>query len=112
MAVPGSANSLGRRRRQSREYLMTTHKVGYLIGSLAKGSLNRKLAKALVRLAPSELQLTEISFKDLPHYSYASDSAFPPAARAFKDALTAVMHVLFFPPDFHRSLPRCLQNGL
>lgn len=49
---------------------MTTHKVGYLIGSLAKGSINRKLAKALVRLAPSELAMSEISFKDLPLYSY------------------------------------------
>ena len=28
---------------------MTTYKVGYLIGSLAKASINRKLAKALVR---------------------------------------------------------------
>jgi chromate reductase, NAD(P)H dehydrogenase (quinone) len=45
---------------------MTTHKVGYLIGSLAKGSINRKLAKALVRLAPPELEMSEISFKDLP----------------------------------------------
>ena len=26
---------------------MTAYKVGYLIGSLAKGSINRKLAKAL-----------------------------------------------------------------
>ena len=34
---------------------MTTYKVGYLIGSLAKASINRKLAKALVRLAPPEL---------------------------------------------------------
>jgi NAD(P)H-dependent FMN reductase len=31
---------------------MTMHRVGYLIGSLAKGSINRKLANALVRLAP------------------------------------------------------------
>jgi NAD(P)H-dependent FMN reductase len=45
---------------------MTTHRVGYLIGSLAKGSINRKLAKALVRLAPPELEMSEISFKDLP----------------------------------------------
>jgi chromate reductase, NAD(P)H dehydrogenase (quinone) len=45
---------------------MTTHRVGYLIGSLAKGSINRKLAKALVRLALPELEMSEISFKDLP----------------------------------------------
>src|SRR3954468_9580442 len=30
---------------------MNAYKVGYLIGSLAKGSINRKLAKALVNLA-------------------------------------------------------------
>ena len=45
---------------------MTTFKVGYLIGSLATQSINRKLAKALIRLAPSNLEFTEIPFKDLP----------------------------------------------
>ena len=43
---------------------MTTFKVGYLIGSLATGSINRKLAKALIRLAPESLQFTEIPFGD------------------------------------------------
>ena len=62
---------------------MTTHKVGYLIGSLAKGSINRKLAKALVRLAPPELEMSEISFKDLPLYSYDYDADYPlPAKRS------------------------------
>ena len=36
---------------------MTTYKVGYLIGSLAKQSINRKLAKALIRLAPESLHI-------------------------------------------------------
>jgi hypothetical protein len=31
---------------------MTTYHVGYLVGSLAKASINRLLAKALTRLAP------------------------------------------------------------
>jgi len=57
---------------------MTPYKVGYLVGSLAKASINRKLAHALVRLAPQELELTEISFKDLPLYSYDYDVEFPP----------------------------------
>ena len=63
---------------------MTTHKVGYLIGSLAKGSINRKLAQALVRFAPPELEMSEISFKDLPLYSYDYDADYPPAGKAFK----------------------------
>ena len=60
---------------------MTTHKVGYLIGSLAKESINRKLAKALVRLAPPELEMSEISFKDLPLYSYDYDADYPLAGK-------------------------------
>ena len=43
---------------------MAHYKVGYFVGSLATKSINRLLAKALVRLAPPELQMTEISFKD------------------------------------------------
>ena len=53
-----------------RRHPMTAFKVGNLIGSLAKGSINRKLAKALVNLAPDELSMAEIPFKDLPLYSY------------------------------------------
>jgi hypothetical protein len=91
---------------------MTTHNVGYLIGSLAKASINRKLAKALVRLAPPELEMAEISFKELPLYSYDYDSDFPPAARAFKEAIAAVDAVLFVTPEYNRSIPGGLKNAI
>ena len=52
-------------------------KVGYFVGSLATASINRLLAKALVRLAPPQLQMTEIPFKDLPLYSYDYDANYP-----------------------------------
>ena len=60
---------------------MTNHKVGYLIGSLATGSINRKLAKALVRLAPPNLDMAEIPIRELPLYTYDYDADFPPVAR-------------------------------
>jgi chromate reductase, NAD(P)H dehydrogenase (quinone) len=91
---------------------MTTHKVGYLIGSLAKGSINRRLAKALVRLAPPELEMSEISFKDLPLYSYDYDADYPPAGNAFKDAIAAVNAVLFVTPEYNRSIPGGLKNAI
>ena len=56
---------------------MAAFKVGYLVGSLATKSINRLLAKALVTLAPSELQMREISFNDLPLYSYDYDRNYP-----------------------------------
>lgn len=73
---------------------MSKYKVGYLIGSLAAQSINRKLAKALVRLAPSQLDMTEISFKDLPLYSYDYDAAFPAVATKFKNAIASAEAVL------------------
>ncbi|HYE43196.1 MAG TPA: NAD(P)H-dependent oxidoreductase, partial [Caulobacteraceae bacterium] len=65
---------------------MTTYNVGYLIGSLAKESINRKLARALIRLAPEGLTFSEIPFGDLPLYSYDYDADYPPVARSFKAA--------------------------
>ena len=38
---------------------MSKYRVGYFVGSLSASS-NRLLAKALVRLAPAELDMTEI----------------------------------------------------
>lgn len=91
---------------------MAEYKVGYLIGSLATESINRRLAKALVGLAPSALEMTEIPFKDLPLYSYDYDSDFPPPARAFKQAIAAVDAVLFVTPEYNRSIPGGLKNAI
>jgi chromate reductase len=91
---------------------MSKYKVGYLIGSLAKASINRQLANALVRLAPAELEMTEIAFKDLPLYSYDYDVDYPPVARAFKKAIADVDAVLFVTPEYNRSIPGGLKNAI
>src|SRR3546814_8369616 len=71
--------------RNGKGHIMKQFKVGYLIGSLAKESINRKLAGALVKLAPDNLAFTDISFADLPIYSYDYDSDYPAFALDFKD---------------------------
>jgi chromate reductase, NAD(P)H dehydrogenase (quinone) len=86
--------------------------VGYMVGSLAKASLNRKLARALARLAPVELVLDEVPFGDLPLYSYDYDDDYPPVARAFKEAIAAVDAVLFVTPEYNRSIPGGLKNAI
>ena len=91
---------------------MDAYKVGYLVGSLAKGSINRKLATALTKLAPSELSLREIPIGELPLYSYDYDSDYPEVARRFKQAIADVDAVLFVTPEYNRSIPGALKNAI
>ena len=91
---------------------MTTYSVGYLIGSLAKGSINRQLARALIKLAPADLTFHEISFAELPLYSYDYDNDYPAAATAFKKAITDSDAVLFVTPEYNRSIPGALKNAI
>ena len=91
---------------------MTTYSVGYFVGSLAKDSINRKLARALIRLAPEQLELREITYGELPLYNRDYDADYPPVARAFKQALAQVDAVLFVTPEYNRSIPGALKNAI
>ncbi|MEX0733501.1 MAG: NADPH-dependent FMN reductase [Steroidobacteraceae bacterium] len=91
---------------------MTTYKVGYIVGSLAKASINRKLARALERLAPDGLKLTEIPIKDLPLYSYDYDADYPEIARKLKRDIEASDGILFVTPEYNRSIPGGLKNAI
>jgi chromate reductase len=91
---------------------MTQFTVGYFVGSLAKASINRKLATALVRLAPDDLQMQEIPIGDLPLYSYDYDTQYPPAGQALKEGIARVDAVLFVTPEYNRSIPGGLKNAI
>ena len=91
---------------------MSGFTVGYLVGSLSSHSINRLLSKALVRLAPEGLHMTEIAFGDLPLYNRDFDADFPPVARNLKASITAVDAVLFVTPEYNRSIPGALKNAI
>ena len=59
---------------------MSSYSVGYFVGSLSKASINRKLAQALVALAPSELRMREIEYSNLPLYNHDFDPDYPAVA--------------------------------
>lgn len=91
---------------------MKTYKVGYLIGSIATESINRKLANALFKLAPTQLQFEEISYRDLPIYSYDYDPDYPEAGRKFKQAIENSDAILIVTPEYNRSVPGGLKNAI
>ena len=91
---------------------MPSYTVGYFVGSLAKNSINRKLALALTKIAPDDLAMTEIPIRDLPLYCYDYDKDFPPEGKALKEAIAKVDAVLFVTPEYNRSIPGALKNAI
>ena len=86
--------------------------VGFFVGSLATASINRKLAMALIKLAPAELEFTEIPIKNLPLYSYDYDPDYPAAGRDLKQQIESVDAVLFVTPEYNRGIPGALKNAI
>jgi chromate reductase len=91
---------------------MATFKIGYLVGSLASASINRTLSTALIKLAPAELDFTEILIRDLPLYSPDYDENYPPTARMLKSVIEASDGLLFISPEYNRSIPGALKNAI
>lgn len=89
-----------------------SYQVGYFVGSLSSTSINRILARALIRLAPDDFDFTEIPIADLPLYSPDFDADYPPRARALKDAIASMDAVLFVTPEYNRSIPGALKNAI
>jgi chromate reductase len=91
---------------------MTTYQVAYFVGSLSSTSINRELSKALIRLAPTDLEFTELPIGNLPLYSPDYDAGFPPEALALKQSIAAADAILFVTPEYNRSIPGALKNAI
>jgi chromate reductase, NAD(P)H dehydrogenase (quinone) len=96
----------------SSELTDRSYTLGYIVGSLSAESINRTLAKALIRLAPGNLTFVEIPIGDLPLYNRDLDADYPPAARALKDAIASADAALFITPEYNRGLPGALKNAI
>ncbi|GIH02476.1 FMN reductase [Rhizocola hellebori] len=91
---------------------MTTYKVGYFVGSLSSKSINRELSKVLLKVAPADLEFTEIPIGNLALYSPDHDANYPPEAVALKEAIRRSQAVLFITPEYNRSIPGALKNAI
>jgi chromate reductase, NAD(P)H dehydrogenase (quinone) len=86
--------------------------IGYIIGSLRKDSWNRKLANALIKLAPPDFNFKELRIGDLPLYDQDDDRSQAPEVQRLKSELRAVDAVMFVTPEYNRSIPGVLKNAL
>ena len=92
--------------------MSATRNVAVFVGSLRKASLNRKLANALIAMAPAPLKLTIHEIGDLPLYNQDFEAAPPASIVEFKQRLAAADAVLFITPEYNRSVPGALKNAI
>lgn len=91
---------------------MSQNQIAVIVGSLRKDSLNRKLANALVELAPSEFSFKQLEIGDLPLYNQDDDGNPSEAVKRLKSEVSAAHGVLFVTPEYNRSIPGVLKNAL
>src|SRR5690606_16946612 len=64
-------------------------RVAVMVGSLRKDSFNRRLARAVERLAPDELAFEPVDIGGLPLYDQDFDGDYPAPCRQLKQRIEA-----------------------
>lgn len=92
---------------------LSPRNVAVFIGSLRQQSLNRKLAHALIQLAPAaQLSLSIVEIGQLPMFNEDWEAAPPAGVAEFKAQIRAADAVLFLTPEYNRSVPGVLKNAI
>jgi chromate reductase, NAD(P)H dehydrogenase (quinone) len=91
---------------------MSQYQIVVIVGSLRKESFNRKLADAVVRLAPSEFSFKQLQIGDLPLYNQDDDANQADSVKRLKSEILAAKGLLFVTPEYNRSIPGVLKNAI
>jgi chromate reductase len=91
---------------------MATRDVAVFVGSLRKESLNRKMAKALIEIAPPSLKLEIVEIGDLTLFNEDLDANTPTPWKAFRERIKRADAVLFVTPEYNRGVPGVLKNAI
>lgn len=87
-------------------------RVAVFVGSLRKDSFNRKLARAVERLAPGNFEFRHIRIDNLPLYNQDFDGDYPAEGKRLKQEVETADALLFVTPEYNRSVPGVLKNAL
>lgn len=89
-------------------------KIGILIGSIRKESFNRKISEQMVSLAPSTMSFEYVDISNLPLYNQDLDDENTPPNEwvKFRNLIKPLDGILFFTPEYNRSIPSVLKNAI
>jgi chromate reductase, NAD(P)H dehydrogenase (quinone) len=90
------------------------NRVAVFVGSLREGSWNRKVAQALIALAPASLDLEIVEIGQLALYNQDLDDRNTPPREwtDFRERVKQFDAVLFVTPEYNRSVPAALKNAI
>lgn len=91
---------------------MTKHKIAIVVGSLRKGSINRKVARSICSFASDMLDCSIVEIGDLPLYNQDDETNPSEAVTRFRQQIAAADGVLFCTPEYNRGVPGALKNAI
>jgi chromate reductase, NAD(P)H dehydrogenase (quinone) len=96
----------------SKDIVMTQYRIAVIVGSLRRDSFNRKLATAIVKLAPKEFTFMQSEIGDLPLYNQDDDASPANSVKRLKSEIVAAHGLLFVTAEYNRSIPGVLKNAI
>jgi chromate reductase len=91
---------------------MIAYKIAVVVGSLRQDSYNRKLAGAVVNLAPSYFSFKPLQIGNLPLYNQDDDDNQAESVKLMKSEIKSAHGILFVTPEYNRSIPGVLKNAI
>jgi chromate reductase, NAD(P)H dehydrogenase (quinone) len=91
---------------------MSQYQIAVLVGSLRRDSFNRKLANAIVKLAPPDFSFRHVQFGDLPLYNQDEDANQASSVIRLKREIKTAQGLLFVTAEYNRSIPGVLKNAI
>jgi len=96
----------------NQEVVMNQYRIAVVVGSLRTDSFNRKMADAIVKMAPPDFSFKQIQIGDLPLYNQDDDAGPAESVKRLKREIAASQGLLFVTAEYNRSIPGVLKNAI
>lgn len=86
--------------------------IAVFVGSIRKESITRKVARALIEIAPSSLKLDIVEISQVSSFNQDLEDTPPAEWTTLRERIRRAGGVLFATPEYNRSVPGVLKNAI
>lgn len=91
---------------------MNTYRIAVVVGSIRRESLNRRLADALIQLAPAGFSFHHLRIDDLPLYNQDDEEHPAESMQRLRREIAEADGLMIVTPEYNRSIPGVLKNAI